>query len=510
MLRTSIASIILLVSIVACSSTPNYQSINRGESFTIVKSGPELRATAQGLYNLNDEPFIDYGVDIIYGSLNYVKLENKYTAKYQLHTEIIDAQTDAVVYSNIDSHEISDSHPALKNFRGAFSIPKNIPIAPGSYILTTTVTDEWNNESTSVTNDIFIPSTNDGKPHLTDVIMFGKNDNDLHFRRISSYELSGSADSLMFQFQVYNPDGNKQFVVTSELQALASDNSIARPSFFPDYDNSSLEFRGIDYRRTTNIQRFRRIVNQQGSILIEYVVPKLAQGNYRFSVSIADDEIKTIYKSRDFAIRSENYPLVVSAEEKRAPLKYVMFDREYAKLLQLQTEEEINEAIDAFWLNAGNSPERAEQLSAMFYQRVETANRAFGDVKEGWKTDMGMIYILNGEPEKAITFHNAIQWVYNDNFGGPLQSPIFMKIKPYEAPEDYAHHVLMRGDLNDIFGPGLLLSGRFNELSTMYAWRSGRILDRPLIQDWDNSPSGKISLSPINPGLIRGASGYNN
>jgi GWxTD domain-containing protein len=509
-LRKSITSIIILVSVIACSSTPNYQSVNRGEAFSLVKSGPELRATAQGLYNLDDEPYIDYGVDIIYGSLNYVKLDDKYTAKYRLLTEIIDKETDAVVYSNVGSHKISDSHPALRNFRGIFSIPKNIAISSGSYLLNTTVTDEWNNESNTVSNDIFIPSANDGKPHLTEVIMLGKNDNGLNFRRVSSYELAGSADSLLFQFQVYNPDGNKQFVVTSELQSLASDNSIARPTFFPDYDNSSLEFRGIDYRRTTNIQRFRRIVSQEGSILVEYVVPKLTEGNYRFSVSIADDANQKIYKSRDFAVRSENYPLVVSAEERRAPLKYIMFDREYNNLLQLASEDEIIAAIDSFWLNAGGTSERAEQLSSLFYERVETANRAFGDVKEGWKTDMGMVYIMNGEPEKAITFQNAIQWVYNDNYGGPLQSPVFMKIKPYEADSEYSHHVLMRGALDVSFGPALFLSARFNELSTIQAWRSGIVLDRPLIQDWDNSPSGKISLSPINPGLIGIGGGYNN
>jgi len=85
-----------------------------------------------------------------------------------------------------------------------------------------------------------------------------------------------------------------------------------------------------------------------------------------------------------------------------------------------------------------------------------------------------------------------------------------MKIKPYEADSEYSHHVLMRGALDVSFGPALFLSARFNELSTIQAWRSGIVLDRPLIQDWDNSPSGKISLSPINPGLIGIGGGYNN
>lgn len=509
MLRKYILSIVLVASIAACSSVPKYQSINRGEEFSLVKSGPEVRTTALGLYNLDDEPYINYGIDIIYGSLNYVKLDNKYTAKYSVLTEIIDKETDSVVYSNKDTNEISDTHPALKNFRGIFSIPKNIPINSGSYVVNTTVTDEWNQLANTVSNDVFIPSANDGKPHLTEVTMLGKDDYELTYRRVSSYELAGSSDSLLFQFQVYNPDGNKQFIVTSELQSIASDNSIARPTFFPDYDNSSLEFKGMDYRRTTNVQRFRRVVDQKGSILIEYAVPKLEQGNYRFSVSIADDNNDKIFKSRDFAIRSENYPLVSSAEERRAPLKYIMFDREYDKLMALQTEEEINEAVDNFWLKAGDTPERAEQLSTLFYQRVETANRAFGNVKEGWKTDMGMMYILMGEPEKAITFQNAIQWVYNDSYDGLLQSPIFMKIKPYEADKDFSHHILMRGELNENFGPSLFQSARFFELSTMQAWRSGRVLDRPLIQNWDNSPSGKISLSPINPGLINIGGGYN-
>jgi hypothetical protein len=59
---------------------------------------------------------------------------------------------------------------------------------------------------------------------------------------------------------------------------------------------------------------------------------------------------------------------------------------------------------------AGNA-ENAKRIIKLYYQRVEYANRAYTTYKEGWKTDMGMVYIAFGAPQ-VTTKGNQQLWTY--------------------------------------------------------------------------------------------------
>jgi NRPS condensation-like uncharacterized protein len=47
-----------------------------------------------------------------------------------------------------------------------------------------------------------------------------------------------------------------------------------------------------------------------------------------------------------------------------------------------------------FWKDCGGSEEKAKELIAIFFRRVNTSNTYFSTTVPGWRTDRGMIYII--------------------------------------------------------------------------------------------------------------------
>lgn len=70
--------------------------------------------------------------------------------------------------------------------------------------------------------------------------------------------------------------------------------------------------------------------------------------------------------------------------------------------------------FDKIVLGITDDKERAKSFMRTYYQRVERVNRLFTGYKEGWKTDMGMVYLIFGPPsEVSRTTANEI-WFYKD------------------------------------------------------------------------------------------------
>jgi GWxTD domain-containing protein len=96
-------------------------------------------------------------------------------------------------------------------------------------------------------------------------------------------------------------------------------------------------------------------------------------------------------------------------------LMYIARDAEADRLRAAKTLEEKQKAFLDFWRKRDPNPStpRNEKMIE-FYQRVEYANKHFSHYREGWRTDMGMVYIIFGPP------------------GAVDRHPFEMDSKPYE------------------------------------------------------------------------------
>jgi GWxTD domain-containing protein len=127
------------------------------------------------------------------------------------------------------------------------------------------------------------------------------------------------------------------------------------------------------------------------------------------------------------SIRAEErfYPKLVRMEDIVDPVIYLTTSQEIEKL---KKEEDQKKAFEKFWLNLASSEEMASKLIRTYFSQVENANRLFTNYKPGWKTDMGMIYIIYGPPDEVTSNGETESWYYNSQTGSEVVFN-FLKLK---------------------------------------------------------------------------------
>ena len=119
---------------------------------------------------------------------------------------------------------------------------------------------------------------------------------------------------------------------------------------------------------------------------------------------------------KSIIIRDKQYPKVGQIDKLVEGLRYLATEEEYQKM---RTSFNKKDLFDEFWLNNTKSEAKARMFIKEYYQRVKDANLLFTSYKEGWKTDMGMIYILYGPPSKVFVKDAGLTWIYDKTFELP-------------------------------------------------------------------------------------------
>jgi GWxTD domain-containing protein len=155
-------------------------------------------------------------------------------------------------------------------------------------------------------------------------------------------------------------------------------------------------------------------------------------GIYHFQADVSRPEGLTIFRFE------EGFPEISSPYEALLPLRYLTTQKEYDMLL---TADDYKITIDSFWLErASENHGRAKNMIQRFYTRVGTANRLFTSYHEGWKTDMGLIYIIYGPPSEVFKSDQEEEWIYGER-GNPLSIRFYFQkvINPFTV-NDYLLH----------------------------------------------------------------------
>jgi len=461
-----------LFSLAACSSQ-QAANIERGSDVTFREGYPEVRILAVGLFDEQDMPGIDLTINIVKGSLIYRTRDEIYSADYELLIQVVQIvnRERVLIQNRSTTKTISESDPNIISSGEVIRYQERIPLMPGQYEVIVGIKDVSSGNQTVRRAETTIPDPESDKIDVTSVVLLGKNNADaLGFTPITTYFIPARYDSLKFQFQVTRPDLSEDTRVLMELFSFVSDTLPAREISGIQYPQGSIGFRGIDYNRTIKIEETERILRfETGSILIEYIIPVLPSANYRFEVHINKnlESTEKAYKAREFFISSSrNFPNVQSIPEFAAPLVYLMNNREYNALKSIGGLDTLKHEVDRFWLSGIQNLNRTRQVMELYYTRVEQANKQFSNYKEGWKTDMGMIFILFGPPMYVENTLDTMTWFYSYNRNDPRTTFRFYKPRPTDQFFPYQHYILLR----DRFYHSI-------EYDRIQNWRNGYILN---------------------------------
>lgn len=420
-MKQAVCSGVLFILFLLISGCNNkyIDDIDRGAGYNYRPGYPELRLAATGYVDTDDNTKVSVSGDVVYGSLVFKEIDNAFEARIVVDIQIYDEENDKqMVASREFSRELRSEDPRVTGSQNVLRFEEVFDVPSGSYRIEAGVTDRFSARQSRQELKTSIPDPADSISHLTEIRILAK-DNEAEnpeFHPITTYDVAGRMDSLLFNLQVTNNNAGNPLRVESRLIRFRSDTSVTRPMSYNNYSPSHIAFRGLDFDETEEIQSSVRTLTQNGSVFIEYVFTDLPRGNYRLEVSAGEEGSDDyIYKARDFSVKSEHYPSLKTAEELARPLYYLMNDKEYKKLLSIQSPDSMKAAIDRFWLSNIQNSTKARNVITLYYERVEEANKQFSNFKEGWKTDPGMIYILFGPPWYVEAFADEMTWLYTYN-----------------------------------------------------------------------------------------------
>jgi GWxTD domain-containing protein len=119
---------------------------------------------------------------------------------------------------------------------------------------------------------------------------------------------------------------------------------------------------------------------------------------------------------KSIIVTDKQYPKISSVDLLIESLRYLATEEEYMKMKSSFNKKEM---FEKFWLNNTKSEAKAKRAIKEYYKRVLETNQLFTTYKEGWKTDMGMIYILYGPPTNVFIKNEGIMWIYSKTFELP-------------------------------------------------------------------------------------------
>ncbi len=345
--------------------------------------------------------------------LQYLKVEDHFEAKYDVDLIVLDRNGNQVKSKScrqrsiVKTYEQTNSNELMNHFMTQLDLP------PGKYEVICKLTDVDSKKTV----------TRSKKVTLQDFSTSGINISDILFVEDEQFQLSSSQQ-------------------TSPLNIKSSGKIMKQLfAYFEIYNSRPANSYKISY----NIRDFRnRKVNKDKKITVARTgfrtkvflpIPtqKLSTAQYRLEVSVADANQKK-KKSRVFQLRGLHVPVfITNIDQAIDQLRYIANKKDIEKIRKAPKGQK-GKYFQEFWKHMDPTPGTpVNELMEEYYRRVEVANREFSRFRAGWKTDMGMIYIIFGAPDDVE------------------RQPYNIFSNPYSARQVYAYEIWYYYDIQRRF-----------------------------------------------------------
>jgi GWxTD domain-containing protein len=319
-------------------------------------------------------------LEVVYDELQFVKMEQDYEANYEASIIINDQDNDQVDGKTWQEN-ISVANFDQTNKRTMYSQSNQVfDLEPGSYKLSIAVKDPETNLTRSIRKKIELRDYAKDKPALSDIIWISELQPDSSgainsIRPQVSDAMKGLSAPAFAYFELYNPALVQPVAVEYE--------------FFHDQDKKN----------------YKKILTQnftEAKTMAYFPIPvdSLNHGFYHLTVT-ANFGKEKVKVNKDFYVRWSGLPgNARDLDEAIEQTRFIAEKDELKKMKKAKGDQRMIEFVK-FWQRRDPTPgtEINEALDA-HYMRIEYANQHFSAMQhQGWRTDMGMVYIILGPPD---------------------------------------------------------------------------------------------------------------
>jgi GWxTD domain-containing protein len=385
---------------------------------------------------------------IFTSQLLYAHEQDKFVAHYSVNAiikkqgkQITATETEGFLKENAIEKTTGPKDFVINSFK--FSL------APGKYQITVTLRDLNSDNTIPLQTEYILPNYKNLKTSVFSTIEFARD-----IKPVLP-DTEAALDSLTLRLK-HNFD-HRQWQVIPSCSRIYGDNNSELRFYYEFYADSSLkDSLHFAYQITDNRD------NVAASQTTEYMKPSaigyigvinlehLKPGPYQIEITSPDIAKKKILPVKgEFRISWSAMALVENDYSTAIEqLRYIAKSPEIEKLKKAPKDERAKYWND-FWKSKDPSPSTVEnEIRDEYYRRIAYANEHFFmPNKEGWKTDFGMIYVINGEPDERERHPFELEsksyevWYYYN----PNRAFLFIDINGYG---EYVLQYPYDGDVN--------------------------------------------------------------
>lgn len=399
---------------------------------------------------IRDKPTIFLTLQYKRNELNFFQTDSGFNCNLTVHLSVKRSELESVWdtsyvvgyhYKNFDETRLPFSENQILGL--------NVPA--GQFTVFCILTDGPNTAEMKIQSRITVPSFTDSV-QLSSIRFM----NDVRLKKLSaSKQLSiKSGGNSGIAFELSNKSPNLPVRVQLKITKVRSDTLAARPIQSLTPLEGSIETRGykiyepqyVFLALDTAIYHSEKLTHR-----FRYYLPdSLREGVYFAEVTVKRQNHNAVISPKEmFYVFPDNFPDLKTLKEAVEIVKYLAYPGEYEDIVS-GGDSLLKENFDRFWLKLSDgNVEAAKKKLALFYMRVMEANNLFSNYKAGWKTDLGMIYILLGQPVTVQWQPTGLTWYYYYKAAG---GNIPLRFNPIRSDEKIMGYYLERYfDYDDFF-----------------------------------------------------------
>ena len=324
---------------------------------------------------------VDVFVQVPFNSLQFIKDGTGFKAEYTVTVSVYDKDKETLLTEKLWSEKIPSQEFDQTHSRSNFNLSlKSFSLSPGDYVFVITVEDK-DSRKKSFYDVNFKVKELAARIDISDILFVGNkmvvNGKEKIFPNISKI-ISTAEGKISVYAEVY-----------------ADSNSLVLLKYYI----SSKDKKAIVEK--TSERDLQKGINR---ITLETDSLALPLDNYVFTLAI--DDVNSSIKatsSKGFFSRIEGVPPTITNVDKAvSQLIYLASTSELDSIKEAKTSYEKLDRFLNFW--KAKDPNKSTPENEAFneyYRRVEYANAHFTHYTEGWKSDMGMVYIILGAPNSV-------------------------------------------------------------------------------------------------------------
>lgn len=339
---------------------------------------PQFSVSAPGYPTASrDSARLEVYVRIPYDAVQFVKKGDLFVASYEVAITILDEKDNQVKRQITAFESTTDDFNTTVSPQEGDMGAQAFTLSPDEYTCIVEVTDQDTRKTGRRKIKVDLSPMGEAAA-ISDLLLLDPNEKaDTHplgLPLIPPRTVENDS-SIYFYYEARLPDGTEDLFV----RVLSADDNVLA--------EDTLDVRG------------------KGTFVKETVKQPIVgtvSSRFKLEISLASDRKKKDRVHASTVVRNLWRGMTVfvdNIEEAVEQLRYIAYSDELKKLTKSKKDKK-EENFRAFWAKRDPTPETPKnELMDEYYRRIQYANDKFGTWQDGWKTAMGMIFVLFGPPD---------------------------------------------------------------------------------------------------------------